>query len=218
MTEPDVALTDYALALECAIFTWLVRQRPERSCDLYPWRVLFFASASAAPLFGGTVHGFFLDNESVGHAVLWPLSLLAIGVTALSCWAIGARLILHTQVARWVVRAAFLQLPVYVGVVLIVNDAFWVAIAEYLPAALFLLIAFALVSRRGGPASASLGVWGLALSFVAAVLQQLRIAVHPVYFNHNALYHVVQAVALLLLYICFRGLLRSVGESHAEGK
>jgi hypothetical protein len=36
------------------------------------------------------------------------------------------------------------------------------------------------------------------------VLQQAGVAVHPVYFDHNAVYHLVQAVALVLLYLGFR--------------
>jgi hypothetical protein len=48
------------------------------------------------------------------------------------------------------------------------------------------------------------GVTGLALTFVAAAVQQLRIAIHPVYFNHNALYHVIQAGALLLIFVAAR--------------
>jgi len=31
---------------------------------------------------------------------------------------------------------------------------------------------------------------------VAAAVQQARIALHPNYFNHNALYHLLQAIAL----------------------
>ena len=43
---------------------------------------------------------------------------------------------------------------------------------------------------------------GLILTFVAAGIQQLEIGVHTRYFGHNALYHVVQAVGL---YLIFRG-------------
>src|SRR2546428_2799167 len=84
MTEPDVALTDYALALECTVFAYLL-QRKEHA--------LFFASAAVASLAGGTVHGFFLDARTLGNAVLWRITLIAIGVTAASAWAIGARVL-----------------------------------------------------------------------------------------------------------------------------
>ena len=76
-----------------------------------------------------------------------------------------------------------------------------------LPAAAFLLAGFLRAAVRERASWARLGACGLALSFAAAAIQQLRIALHPVYFNHNALYHLVQAVALALLFIAFRGLL-----------
>jgi hypothetical protein len=36
------------------------------------------------------------------------------------------------------------------------------------------------------------------------VLQLAKVAVHPTYFNHNAVYHVVQGAALVLLDQGFR--------------
>jgi hypothetical protein len=38
------------------------------------------------------------------------------------------------------------------------------------------------------------------LTLVAAAVQQARIALHPTYFNHNALYHLLQAIALFLIF------------------
>jgi hypothetical protein len=88
-----------------------------------------------------------------------------------------------------------------------VNDSFGIAIAHYLPATLFLLFAFALLYGRGRRSAMLAGVIGMVLTLVAAYVQQRRIAVHPVYFNHNALYHLVQAIALALLFMASRGLL-----------
>jgi hypothetical protein len=36
------------------------------------------------------------------------------------------------------------------------------------------------------------------------VVQQARISLHPEHFDHNAVYHVLQGVALVLLYRGFR--------------
>lgn len=47
-------------------------------------------------------------------------------------------------------------------------------------------------------------VLGLPLTFVAAAVQQAGVALHPTYFDHNALYHLVQAVALWLFFLGFR--------------
>ena len=215
MTEPDVALTDYALVVECAIFIWLIGRHKDRSPGLRAWSTLLFASTAAAALFGGTLHGFFSSEPSVTGQLVWKLSLLAIGVTAFAGWVIGAKLVLRPHHTRWLTVAASLQFAVYAAFVLFVQDAFWVAIADYLPAALFLMVAFGLVARRPGFAGARLGSWGLALSFVAAGIQNFRIAVHPTYFNHNALYHVVQAVALVLIFLGCRALLQ-VGVANSR--
>ena len=50
-----------------------------------------------------------------------------------------------------------------------------------------------------------------------AVLQQLEVALHPVYFDHNAVYHAVQAAALVVLYLGFRRVADSAGERRLAG-
>ena len=206
MTELDVTLTDYALALEGILFLVLLQRGGARSWELRSWFSLFFASVSAAALCGGTVHGFFLDEQTLGHTILWPTTLLAIGVTSLSAWVIGAKLLFSRSVARRVLVVAALQFAVYSIVVLFRTDAFWVAILDNLPAVLFLIIALGLACRREKQRSLLLAAGGLALNLVAALLQQLGIGIHPVYFNHNALYHVLQAVALFLFFLGSRWL------------
>jgi hypothetical protein len=91
-----------------------------------------------------------------------------------------------------------------------------VAVAGYLPAAVFLLAGFLRAALHERVWWAGLGAWALALTFVAAAIQQLRVALHPVYFNHNAFYHLVQAVALALLFMACRGLLASTRGLHAD--
>jgi 4-amino-4-deoxy-L-arabinose transferase-like glycosyltransferase len=62
MLEPDVALTDYLLAAEAALFVWLL-WRP-RVATAVRWPFAVFASTSVAALAGGTVHGFFPPGAS----------------------------------------------------------------------------------------------------------------------------------------------------------
>ena len=115
-------------------------------------------------------------------------------------WVIGARLIVPEPAATWVRRAAIAQLLVYATIVIGFDQRFLVAIATYLPATVFLLVVFIMLHSRDKTQGVAPGIVGLLLTFVAAVVQQLRIAVHPVYFNHNALYHVIQGVALYLIF------------------
>jgi hypothetical protein len=215
MTEPDVTLTDYALFAECAAFAWLIARRPANLLGLRRWTVLFFLFTAVAALLGGTVHGFFADADGVGR-VLWKISMLAIGATALTGWAIGARLLFGNDEADRVLGIAGVLTVAYAAVIVFVADAFWIAVAAYLPAAAFLLAGFLRAAVRGRAWWAWLGAVALVLSFVAAAIQQLRISLHPVYFNHNALYHLVQAVALALLFKASRGLLAPIGGLHTD--
>jgi hypothetical protein len=162
------------------------------------------------------VHGFFVGETGGIGLVLWKLSMLAIGATALAGWAVGAHLLFARDGGDRLVAVASSLAAVYAAVILFVSDAFWVAVVAYLPAAVFLFAGFLRAAVRERASWGRLGAWGLALSFVAAAVQQLRIAVHPVYFNHNALYHLVQAVALALVFMACRGLLASTGGLHVD--
>ena len=205
MTEPDVTLTDYGLAVENAVFAYLML-RHRRGAGTPAWFALFFVAGSAAALAGGTVHGFFLDGATTGARILWPATLLAIGVSAAAAWVIGARLALAPAAARVMAVAAGLELIVYAAVILLVTRRFEAAIVNYVPAAVFLLIALCVRYRRTGQRATLIAALGLMLVFVASGVQVGRIAVDPVWFDHNALYHVIQAVALLLLFVGARGL------------
>ena len=100
MTEPDVALTDYAVAAECALLTGLLFRRMPGRREMRRSFALLFASAGIAALAGGTVHGFFLQENSVAGTALWRITLLALGLTACAAWSIGGRLIFAGRVSR----------------------------------------------------------------------------------------------------------------------
>ena len=206
MTEPDVTLTDYAIALECAILCVLASRWQTPNTVLRRWWIVLFASIGAGALFGGTVHGFFLDERTLGNRVLWPATLLALGVTSVAMWFVGATAALREPRATWLRRAALVALGVYAYVVVFVDSRFLVAIAMYLPATVFLLVTLIVLYARDRTQGLAIGIAGLLLTFVAAAVQQLHIAIHPVYFNHNALYHVIQGIALVMIYVGARSL------------
>jgi len=200
ISEPDVTFTDYGLAIECALFTYLIHRQGDLHRPLRNSFALFFGSVGTAALTGGTVHGFFLDASTIGYAILWPSTLIAIGVSALAGWVIGATLLFPVRVARGVSILAAAGFIIYCIAVLSISQTFLLAVVNYLPAAIFLSIAFAIVYARQGQRPVLVGLAGMALTFVAAGVQQTGIALHPVYFNHNALYHLIQAVALLMIF------------------
>jgi len=204
MTEPAVALTDYALAVETAALAMLL-QRSRRN-KMQFWLTVYFASLSVASLCGGTVHGFFLDRRSLARPILWSTTLLAIGVTALATWFMGAELLSSRRLARVVRIAAAVQLGAYAVVVLFITNAFWTAIAINLPAVMFLLATILIKWAHKRRRPLLLAASALALSLAAAVLQQTGVGIHH-HFDHNALYHVIQAIAVYLLYRGGKGLI-----------
>jgi len=193
MNEPDVTITDFLLSVEALVFAvWLARSP---TTPLQRWFVVFFGATALASLAGGLVHGFFSDSK-----VLWRLVLIALGIVSVAAWAIGAQLLFIDRTARFVTGAAWTAFAVYAFIVIFVTDAFLVAIVNYLPSTLFLILAFSIRYRTHGETPVLVGLTGLFLTLVAAAVQQSGIALHPRYFNHNALYHVLQAVALFLVF------------------
>ncbi len=206
LTRPAVSLTDYALALECTAFVLLLARLSASDGVLRRWFMVFFASITAASLLGGTMHGFFEYSTSPVRGFLWTATLLSILVTSFATWVIAATLELEPPGSRWVQRFALAQVLVLSLVVLLVSKQFLIAIVAYLPATVFLLVSFWLAYRRRRAAALGWGIVGLVLTFLGAAVQQLRVAVHPVYFDHNALYHVIQFVALWMIYRAARWL------------
>ena len=84
------------------------------------------------------------------------------------------------------------------GVWLAANPRFVFAIAAY-GIALGLLVGFKLSAWSIERSAARWMLAGVAVSVIAAVVQQSRWSLHR-HFNHNDLYHVIQAVGVWLLY------------------
>jgi hypothetical protein len=84
--------------------------------------------------------------------------------------------------------------------VLIYTDAFWIVIAFNLPAVLFLLVVLGFSYQRNGQSALLVIACALVLSLIAALLQQLEVGFHAIYFNHNVLYHLLQAIMLYLFF------------------
>jgi len=194
MTEPDVTLTDLGLALECAVLTCLVGRYPPT--PLRRAFVVFFGSVALSALAGAAVHGSFVRGRAAG--IVWPITLIALGLTALAAWRIGAALI-ASRPGRWVARAALVAFLLYGGTVLFVTQSFSAAIVNYVPAMLFLFAVFLRTWRRTGATGPLSGAVALALMLVGSLVQLDRVTLHPVYFNHNALYHAIEAIALLFM-------------------
>jgi hypothetical protein len=206
LAEPAVALTDWGLSVEAAVLAVFIRAAG--TGRIRTWWVAFFAATAVSALLGGLAHGFFTDATKTG-IVLWRLTLLMIGLIALASWGVGASALATPVAVKWIVRGATGLFVAYAVIVLVVTDAFAVAIAHYVPASLFLLVALVHLYRRTAAFPVLAGVVGLVVLFLGTWIQWQRISLHPVYFTHNALYHAIAAVALLGLYQAARWMVAS---------
>jgi hypothetical protein len=214
LLEPDVALTDFGLAIECAWLSVWLHWRTTADGSLRTWFVIFFAAVGVSALLGGVTHGFFSDTHSVKSAVIWSATLVSIGLAALSSWAIGGYLLFADSGAKRVLVFAGILFAIYVATILTASQSFAVAIVYYLPAAAFLLAAFVVTHLRHRRNHLVAGIVGLVLSFAAAAIQQSDTGIPALGLNHNSLYHLVQAVALLLIFVAARGIIREVACRH----
>lgn len=178
MHEPTTLVTDYLLCIGAAVFAarlW----RPNRL-----W-ALAFACTSAASFFGGTYHGFEPVLEPLAVLLLWKAAVFAIALASFFLLAGSGRVLAVVGIVKLVVFMSWM----------IAHNDFVFVIADY--GATLLLVGIAqFVYREPGRR------WvlaSIALSVVAAGVQQSGLDLHR-HFNHNDLYHVIQLVALWLLY------------------
>ena len=204
MTQMDVSLTDYGLAAECVCFAYLMARTRTRTSSLPAVFVLFFFSIAIAAAAGGTVHGFFLDESSLGYKILWPFTLIVMGITALSGVHIGTALQFSRSTAVYINRVALAVFLAYFLIVLFIRRDFLIAILDYLPVLIFIGVAFLLSHRRRKKLAFLIGFLGVCTMLFAAGAQQAKLGIDPRYFDHNALYHVLQAIALFMVFLAAR--------------
>ena len=198
--EPAVTLTDYALAIENAILGWLLC-RSARQNEAKRWLAVLFVFIGLAALLGGTVHGFLPDSHGLAHEVLWRATIVTIGLVALAAAMAAAAICCGQVVKRLVARIAIMGIAAYCIAVLFFTQEYRAAIIVYLPATVFLLASFVAAYMRRPSKEMLSGAAGMALTLVAAVVQQSRVTVPVLQLDHNALYHIIQAIALLLVYV-----------------
>ena len=193
MTEPDVALTDFGLAVECGVFVWLLSRTRASSRTIQFGFLLFFAGVGVAAFLGGVLHGFLAEVPTPIAEAVWLGILVCAGLSALACWAIGGKLLFGAKGARRALLVGILLCVLYLAAVLFLFRDFRVVVVNSAVASLFLLAAF--LRRR-----VLWGAAGAGLMLAAGALQEAGFGLHPVYFTRDALYHVVVGIALALIY------------------
>ncbi len=210
--EPDVALTDFLLALECAIFSILLITPTINMSPVRIGFIVFFGASSVAALLGGIQHGFFPQHKFINlDRILLRGILLAVGTGTLAIWIIGAELLFDEPLRQLVEIVAVLAFLVYLALTLTHRPHFGIAVIYYLPAVLFMFTVFLVDYWHSRQVNMLIGAAGTLLMLSAAWVQRVKIALHTRYLSHNALYHVVLGAALLFVFIACRSLVLDRG-------
>jgi len=201
MSEVVVGLTDYLLTLECALFSGILMRTAGEWAEVRRFFAVFFLAGALTSLTGGTYHVWFPGSTSLPANVLWKTTVVSLGAVAFAAWAAAACILFAGPARGWVIRAALVEFLAYSIYVAAIDDHFRVAIANYVPAVVFLGIAFALNYRSRRERPVLVGIVGLVVTGVAAAIQIFGFSLHPYYFNHNATYHLTQAIGLFLIFL-----------------
>jgi len=201
MNEVVVGLTDYLLTLECAVFAGMLMRTAGGSPEMRLFFAVFFLALALTSLTGGTYHVWFPSSTSLPANVLWKTTVVSLGAVAFAAWAAGACVLFAGPARGWVIGAALVEFLAYSIYVAAIDDHFRAAIANYIPAVIFLGIAFALNYRSRRERPVLVGLVGLVVTGVAAAIQTFGFSLHPYYFNHNATYHLTQAIGLFLIFL-----------------
>lgn len=194
MHDPDVVLTDFALAALCLGFAVALAGTGEIAL-LYAG---LFAALGLASLAGALWHGWWPGAQAGVGGALWLGVMLAVGLANLCLWLIAGGLLALPLLAviGWV------QLAIYAGLALIVTRSFLLPSGFSLPPTLLLLGIF--LSDLAQPGFA-LGAAALAIALIGAGLQAAKVGLPGLKLSHNGLYHVVQALAFTLLFVGLPG-------------
>jgi hypothetical protein len=202
--DPDVVVTDVILALLGGYLGWRLWRASGQRTLLITGTLLMAGLASAA-LWGAIFHALFpAGTASLRGFLTWIPVTLSIVVAASAMLDLSLLLLLPRlgpRLRRSIVAAYGVAFAV---VVLLVHESFGTIVYFYIPALLLLLIAAGCQAIRDRDTGWALITTGLVLSAGAAGLQQARVAIHPIYFDHNAVYHLVQGLALIVIYLGWR--------------
>lgn len=199
ITEPITMLTDYAIAVEVFVFAVLLLRRGhlQKQLAIGLWAIAFGFVGVAAAL-GGTCHGFiyYLKNSTVN--LLWYLMIYSLSFASFFMLAATLSNRVSRRLQIWFLIGTTIKSCIYLSWSTAHNH-FAYAILDYLSAMIVVLLLETRALYRGeNPKAAGWIMAGILVSGIAVSVQGFQLAIAAL--TANDLYHLVQWVALYLLY------------------
>lgn len=193
LREPATFLTDCLLGVISAVAAWRLAVRAAPENRAMHWFQRAFVLSSASAFLGGGYHGFGPNLPETCAEIWWQLTLVSLVLTAAALELSLRAELAPRRESRW---RALIGLKLALALVTVLAfPQFILALVAY-GIALGAWTAAATASRR--PWSKAILV-GAGLSVLAAAVQISRWD-PSVRFNHNDLYHLIQALALFALF------------------
>jgi hypothetical protein len=190
-----VGLTDLLLSAEALVLGCLLLSHASK---VRSYVVALFYLLGASSFLGAIFHLFFpLKVATESGWIVWLLVAGSIGLTAILLWCLTAFLTFGKHGLRVATLLSPLYFVVFMFEIAAVDYHYGTIILFYAPA----VVAFGAVAlckaikKKAGWSTVFVGV---ALSAIAAVVQSSTLSL--ALFDHNTLYHILQAVALYVLY------------------
>ena len=202
--DADVVLTDLALSALGAYLAWRLFRVPAKGILVRHGVVIMAALASAA-FWGALFHAVFPGTSTRIGFLAWLPVALSIAVIGMALLALALRVVAPRIPQRARRAAVAVYGAAFVLTVVLVDSSYRTIVCFYAPVVVLFLVVAAAQAVRTRNRGWTLIAASFALSLFAAWVQQSGISIHP-HFDHNALYHVLQGIALVLLY---RGFVRA---------
>jgi hypothetical protein len=191
-------VTDYGLAAVGVALAVKLQARAEGHRSRRLWAACFLAVALAA-VTGGTSHGWAPRMDQAARIALWRVTYGLVGLGNLFILAGAAAAATRAGLRAALIVALVARFAVWFAFISMRPD-FRYVVYDYAGTLLGLLVLAAWLRRRGRPGAAWIAA-GVLASLAGAAIQRAGLDPSPA-FNHNDVFHVVQALGL---YLYFRG-------------
>ncbi len=215
IAEPTTAITDFILSGMSFYFGHMLYWNPKKfgKDNSYDkrysqfWGIVYLFLGMAS-LLGGLAHGFpHMKGEFPMLAKAWPFTVMCLGMV--SFYMLLALAMEYFQRQRNIIfLLAYFKIMVFLMLMFgypqkyfgeFQNVSFNLVIFDYLPVLLLLLLMNSIEFAKTKNHAAKMMVIGILVSIAGTLVQMSGFGFH-LHFNHNDIYHVIQMVAIYLMY------------------